>query len=303
MITFPINKIILEGCDLSGKTTLYNEIHKTSQFKWNIDDRSGISMCVYSKLYGRNDFYHRQNLHLEMSNLNNHFVLLYPEIHTIQERFLSRGDEAQDIASLNDLHILFGKEFKKYCMLPNFHTFQTGESSEQAREITRRLRSLEQITPENIGNYVKEFVKFQPRKESTTTTFHFYDDGNFKLAREDILSTPGEEEYYRSIRKKFLSKIKNEIKGNNQYNRKETPASRRFVFAGEECISFIQAVFRDDLLDIHTVFRSSDTENKTPTDIQLIHLLGKDVYNILGLKPGQHKVRFRFNINSAHVLN
>jgi deoxyadenosine/deoxycytidine kinase len=303
LITFPVNKIVLEGCDLSGKTTLYNEIHKRSGFRWNMDDRSGVSMCVYANLYNRDDFYHRNNLHLEMSNLNNQFVLLYPDIHTIHERFLSRGDEAQDISSLSDLHVLFGKELERYCMLPNFHIFQTGKPEEQAQEVVRRCRRLENISIDTIGNYVREFAKFQPNRESTTVQFHFYDDGTFDTVNEAILSTPGEEEYYQKIRQNFLQKIENELKGNNHYGRKEAPESRRFVFAGEECISFIQAVFRDDLLDVHAVFRSSDTEHKTGTDVQLIHMLGRDVFRILNLDPAQHKARFRFNVNSAHVLS
>ena len=302
MITFPVNKIALEGADLSGKTTLYNEIHKKSGFKWNIDDRSGLSMCVYSELYNRDDFYIRKNLELEMSNLNNQFLLLYPDLHVIQERFLSRGDEIQDIDSLHDLYVLFGKELEKYCMLPNFHVFQSGTSKEQSEEIVTRLRRLENISVENIGNYVHEFVKFQPRKESNTLQFHFYDDGKFEEVNDNIEFTPGEEAYYAKIRGKLLGKIEDELRGWNKYRRKETPSSRRFVFAGDECISFIQVIVRDDLMDVHAVFRSSDTTRKTATDIQLIHYLGREAFRMLKLNPGTHKVRFRFNINSAHIV-
>ena len=71
MIKFPISKIVLEGCDLSGKTSLYNSIHKGSGFRWNIEDRSTLSMCIYANQYGRDDYYHRKNLALELSNLNN----------------------------------------------------------------------------------------------------------------------------------------------------------------------------------------------------------------------------------------
>ena len=40
----PINQIILEGPDLSGKTTLYNSIHKLTGNKWNIQDRRNASL-------------------------------------------------------------------------------------------------------------------------------------------------------------------------------------------------------------------------------------------------------------------
>ena len=55
-------------------------------------------------------------------------------------------------------------------------------------------------------------------------------------------------------------------------------------------------------MDVHAVFRSSDTERKTATDIQLIHYLGREAFKLLRLNPDEYKVRFRFNINSAHVL-
>jgi len=302
LITFPVNKIALEGTDLSGKTTLYNEIHKKSGFRWNMDDRSGLSMCVYSSLYNRDDFYARKNLEFEMSNLNNQFLLLYPALNVLQDRFLSRGDEIQDINSLHELYVLFGKEFEKYCMLPNFHVFQTGSAKDQAREIVRRLRQMENMTAENIGNYVHEFVKFQPGKESNTVQFQFYDDGTFSTASEAIMNTRGEEEYYSSIKQAFLQKIQDEIEGRNHYSRKETIESRRFVYAGEECISFIQAIVRNDLLDVHAVFRSSDTGNKTGTDIQFVHYLGREAARMLRLNSRDYRARFRFNINSAHIV-
>ena len=302
MITFPINKIVCEGTDLSGKSTLYNEIHKRSKYKWNIDDRSGLSMCVYSKLYGRDDFYHRNNLHLEMSNLNNQFVLLYPGMDDLQDRFLDRGDEIQDLDSLHDLYVLFGKEFERYYLCPNFHIFQSGSSSDQAKELISRFRRLENISVKNIGKYVRDFAKAQISNESTTVQFHFYDDGTFEDVDDNIEFTPGEETYYAGIRGKFLGKIENELQGINRYERKETIESRRFIFSGDECISFIQAIVRDGLLDMHAVFRSSDAVHKTTSDIQLIHYLGREVFRMLRLNPDEYRARFRFNINSAHII-
>ncbi len=100
----------------------------------------------------------------------------------------------------------------------------------------------------------------------------------------------------------MLGKIKKERAGINQYDRQEPVTSRRFVFSGDECISFIQVLVRDGLMDVHAVFRSSDTERKTFTDVQFVHYLGREVFRLLRLNPDQHRVRFRFNINSAHVL-
>ena len=47
--------INIEGSDCSGKTTLFNQLHRETNFKYNIQDRSCMSMYVYSKLYERDD--------------------------------------------------------------------------------------------------------------------------------------------------------------------------------------------------------------------------------------------------------
>jgi hypothetical protein len=52
---FELSDITLEGPDLAGKTTLYNKLHKETNFKWNIQDRAEISMAIYSEMYGRDD--------------------------------------------------------------------------------------------------------------------------------------------------------------------------------------------------------------------------------------------------------
>ena len=302
MIKFPISKIVLEGCDLSGKTSLYNSIHKRSGFRWNIDDRSSLSMCIYANQYDRDDYYLRKNLALELSNLNNHLVLLHPDLNIIHNRYLDRGDEFQDVDSLIDLHGRFSKEFEKICMLPNVHAFTSGTLVEQTERLLSNFSDWEARTPEQIGRLSYEFAKFSPNRECTTMQFHFYDDGTFEGVNDNIEFTPGEEVYYARIRGKLIGKIEDELRGRNPYRRKETDQSRRFLYSGDDCISFIQVLVRDGLMDVHAVFRSSDTERKTATDIQLIHYLGREAFRLLRLNPDEYKVRFRFNINSAHVL-
>ena len=53
---FPTQQLVLEGPDLSGKTTLYNMLHKATGYRWNIQDRSSLSMVVFAKLYNREAF-------------------------------------------------------------------------------------------------------------------------------------------------------------------------------------------------------------------------------------------------------
>ena len=73
---FITNQLILEGPDLSGKTTLYYDIHKATGYKWNIQDRSALSMLIHAKYYGRDTFNHVEQLKRELYNLNNPILFL-----------------------------------------------------------------------------------------------------------------------------------------------------------------------------------------------------------------------------------
>ena len=63
---FPINQLILEGPDLAGKTSFYERIHKISGYRWNIQDRSALSMLIYAKLYNRDTFIEVERLNKEI---------------------------------------------------------------------------------------------------------------------------------------------------------------------------------------------------------------------------------------------
>ena len=99
--------VVIEGPDLAGKTTLYEEIHKMSGYKWNIQDRSTLSMLVYARLYNRDVSKWRRKLWREVSNLNNRLILLRPSWSTLVRRYHDRGDEIQDLVSLRKVHDIF----------------------------------------------------------------------------------------------------------------------------------------------------------------------------------------------------
>ena len=69
--SFPTNYLILEGPDLAGKTTFYQMLHKKSGFRWNVQDRSALSMLICAKLYNRGTFPEIERLNAEIKNLNN----------------------------------------------------------------------------------------------------------------------------------------------------------------------------------------------------------------------------------------
>ena len=102
-----IKRVICEGCDCSGKSTLYRNLHKETGFKYNIQDRSALSMLCYARLYGRDETEHRRNLLEELCDANHYFVILMPPLETLLGRLRSRGDEFQNVASLTRLQAIF----------------------------------------------------------------------------------------------------------------------------------------------------------------------------------------------------
>jgi hypothetical protein len=93
MLTFPTQNLFIEGSDCAGKTTLIRKIHDITGYRRHIHDRSQISRKIFADLYQRNLDNLESDFHLEISNLNNRFVFLYPDFETVKDRFLKRGDE------------------------------------------------------------------------------------------------------------------------------------------------------------------------------------------------------------------
>ena len=74
-----LDTVTIEGPDLAGKTTLYTMLHAKSGYKWNIQDRSVLSMLCYSIFYNRDDVeVWRARLDDAVNNLNNRIVVLSP---------------------------------------------------------------------------------------------------------------------------------------------------------------------------------------------------------------------------------
>jgi len=303
MIRFPSTTVILEGPDLSGKTSLYNKIHKLTKFRWNIQDRSSLSMMVYADLYGRDQFRHRENHQKEMYDLNNRMIFLLPSFSEIEKRFNLRGDELQDLTSLRRVYELFYGRFTRLMYQPNVCCLIDGEVDENAKKVVSYLDKLEMLSLSDISRFIQRFADSCPRNEATPITFTFYDDGTFSEIDESVLETQGEKEYYREIITRFLEKIRDERSGKNEYNLIQNLSSRRFVYADDSCISFIQGVYRDNILDMHFVLRSTDVKNKLKTDLKFLYYLTKCVYDEFQLSQENDVVRMRFNLNSAHILD
>lgn len=297
MIKNPIDNLIIEGPDLSGKTTLYQSIHKQTGYRWNIQDRSALSMLVHAKLYNRDTFHHIESLKRELNNLNNFMIILMPDWSVLTKRFAKRGDDIQNLTSLKLIYDLFSEAVDEFSDYPNVIIVKSEVTNQIMKKIVSQLLKFES----------DEFTVFQKmcvrrcglKSEVVGPRFTFYDHGNFEDVNYDDILYEKEIDYYRSIKKSVMKKIDDEFAGKNEYNRKETVDSRRFIYSSDTCISLIHFLVRGGFLDIKVFIRSSNCKDTLHYDLNFVKYLGMSVYRHLGLK--NHKCRFTVSINSCHI--
>ena len=300
MLTFPTSTLFIEGPDCSGKTSLIKQIHKDTAYAWHIMDRSQFSRKVFCDLYGRNINMSENELHLEMSNLNNRYIFLMPSFNIIKKRFDKRGDDIHDVDSLNDVHRVYGKAVERIRGFPNVCIFYGAES---VKKLSGRACAITQLNETSqlreISDQVFNFVRVAGG-ESYPLQFTLYDDGKFEEADAAILDHVSEGDYYNKIFYSLHSKIENEMDGKNEYSRKEDITSRRFVYSDNTCISFIQIAVRDRLMDFNAVIRSTDVKNIFPSDLKFLYYLASTCYD--RFRKCSDRIRMRFHLNSAHII-
>tara|TARA_E500000331_G_scaffold307849_1_gene312999 strand:- start:1977 stop:2882 length:906 start_codon:yes stop_codon:yes gene_type:complete len=300
MLTFPTKNLFVEGPDCSGKTTLVKSIHERTGYRWHIHDRSQISRFIFANMYSRNIPNIKSDLDLEMSNLNNRFIFLLPDPDVIIKRFKSRGDEIHDIDSIMDVWSRFAEASDTFYRYPNVIGIGESESEKIVDRSVMLLHMMERPQLLEISNTVKSFVKNTKSKESYPLQFTLFDDGKFEEASSDSMDYDSESEYYEEIYEKFHNKIKRELSGKNEYSRKESISSRRFVYTDDRCISFIQCAIREGMMDFNFVLRSSDVENTFEHDLKFLYYLASTCYDLFS--NSCNSIRMRFNLNSAHFV-
>lgn len=297
---FPINQVILEGPDLSGKSTFYNELHRISGYRWNIQDRSALSMLVHAKFYNRNIFVEVERFNKELKDLNNVYVILLPPWDEIGKRFNERGDEIQNLSSLRKIYDLFTEASKELELFPNVIVVRGKDTKSWAEQTVKTLISLEMTPINELYDHVFKFARASKNYDANHINLTYYDDGKFKHADSSVLNYEPEKKYYNLIKNNILKKVRNELRGINEYSREEDITSRRFIYTDNSCISLMHFTFRNDILDCHFVLRSSNTKDTLKYDLQFLYLISKMVKEVLKIEP--LACRFRVNFNSAHII-
>lgn len=296
---FRTEKLILEGPDLTGKTSLYESLHKLTNFRWNIQDRSALSMVCYARQYERFEKDLRRDLYKELTNLNNRFVILMPPIKVLLDRLDNRGDEVQNENSLVDLYDIFSKEVEKICGLPNVLVLRDVMSKEETTiTVAKWLEGIDACTSSLVGDHIKQFVESAPGDEHVLNL-----EVSGKIQRDydvSIMKNPLEGNYYKKIERDFENIIEKEMDGINEYNIPQGMSSRRFYYSSDSCISSLHFKPRKELLEFICTFRSTNAQKNGKIDFQfleyLVHRMSEDYF----LNCSNYRINL--SMNSAHLV-
>jgi hypothetical protein len=295
----PIRYIVLEGPDCCGKTTLYSAIHRTTKFKYNVHDRSFLSMLCYARLYGRDATDHRESLHAELCDANNFLVVLMLPRDVLLQRLKDRGDEFQDASSLMRLYDIFEEEVEKLIDLPNVLVLRDVET---AQDMASRVAMELQIYSAQIpGGFGKDIYRW--------TNLTSFDEVSFRVTFEvpvdhsdaSVYDDPHEGDYYSEIRHKCEEVIRKEISGENPYGIIQGLDSRRFYYSSDTCISSIHFMPRAGSVKVICTLRSTDAVKNGSIDLRFLASLSSEIPKKFGWPAD--KTVLTVNFNSLHIRN
>lgn len=302
MILLPTDRLIVEGPDCVGKSSLIREIHKQTGWIWNIHDRSSLSMLLYGEHYSRNTAQLRVNFWKELTDLNNFIVVLLPAWKVVENRFQARGDEFQDVDSLKALHEKFSN-MSWMKTLPNVLFLEHDVSiQENAARVIDKVKSRENSHIYDLADDVASFVEGVPKKspflpgEASLRMQFSSSTGNM-----NAFNAEGEAVYYSTLRSDLFAKIAAELSGYNQYQEAQTDTSRRFILNNKECISLIHVLFRGGRMKMHCALRSTHVKRNVHKDLFFLEALALDIRQSFSAFSSYDVCDFDVQMHCAHI--
>ena len=290
--------INIEGPDCSGKTTLYRQLHKKTNFKYNIQDRSCMSMYVYSKMYDREDSSIWFDKILDdLRRLDTLYIVLLPTKSVILDRLRERGDDFQDETSILEVRDYF-RNFAKmgFGSFPNVLVLEEDNLEENVNKTISFIESLNSMPGQEL---IKSLVFNSGRNELVDVQCK-------EVVNRDkldctVLDFPEEKTYYEKIEYDFFNKIFREFSGLNSRGQPQKHDSRRFVYTDESCISMIHVLLRQNKLNVVATLRSSNVTKTLWADYEFLKILSVKTAKEMSL-PNDIQINLTVNIRSAHIV-
>jgi len=289
--------INIEGPDCSGKTTLYNRIHKETNFKYNIQDRSCMSMFVYAKMYNRDTTIWFNKILSDLKRLDTLNIILLPSEEVILERLQERGDEFQDKESILLVRSYFKNLAKVgFGLYPNVIVLESSDLEENVSKSIEFINALNEMPGQEL---IKSLVYNSGRNELVDVQCkELVDRSNLDY---EVLDFPQEKEYYFNITHDLTQKIFKEFRGLNEYKMPQKHDSRRFIYTDDSCISMIHALWRNNKLNVSATLRSSNVSKTLWADYEFLKILSVRVADEMSLSKDVI-IELTVNIRSAHIV-
>ena len=294
-----IKNVFIEGPDCSGKTTVINKIHKHTNYRYHMFDRSRMSQYIFSSMYERGNIHQYSELYLEeKSDLSNLYIVLLPDLEEVLDRFNKRGDEIHDANGIKIVYYNFKRHAGLEVRYPNVIIVKSNDGA-----WVDVLGAIENYEKKKEFNVIKNFVHSELSKECVRLKSSEFGELSKLKKDKECMKFKKEKEYYEKIEKEFIQKFLSEATGDNEYNRKEQINSRRFIFVSDTCISSIHALVRNNTIYFNAYMRSSNVD-QVRHDYSFIKNLVVVFNNLI---QGQYGGSFKFyklnlSFGSAHVI-
>jgi thymidylate kinase len=283
--------ICLEGPDCSGKTTLFNNIHKKTNYKYNIQDRSCLSMYVFSIMYERDSKFWYNKLMSDIKKLDTLYVVMLPPLEEVVKRIKKRGDNIQDENSIVNVWNSFN-EITKKLFTEDFPNVITISGTDKMVSVNNVLDRINYLNKQKGSKLIKNLVIESKINEIVDVSC------TSEVKKEDldysVLAFEEEKSYYENISRNFLSKIKKEL------DKAQSDTGRRFIYSDDSCISMIHLLFRDNKIDFNVIMRSSNVVRTLWADYEFLKILAYKATKELGYK--HVPIILNLNIRSAHII-
>lgn len=289
--------IIIEGPDCAGKSTLFNEIHKKTNYVYNIQDRSCMSMIVYSKMYNRgieSKWYDK--IINELKRLDILYIVLLPSEKTILERYKIRGDEIQDEKSI----IQVRSHYEKLCKYnlgnyPNVLLLEDDSLEENVEKSINFINSLNDIPTDEL---IKSLVINSGNNELIDIRTSEVIDKN--TIDYTIMYHPSRSNYYLNIENEFFNKIFREFTGINDIGFPQKHDSKRFFICNDGNINLIHFLWRKNKLQVSATLTQSNVSKDLWCDYQFLKILSIKSAKEMSL-PKDVDIELNIHIRSAFI--
>ena len=298
-----VDNLTIEGPDLSGKSTLYWDIHRSNDYAFNIHDRAQLTMLVYARRYNRDDQIikrWRRQLKEHLFNLDNRLIVLMPRFRLLEERYDIRGDEIHDIESIGKVYDLYNEELVHFESFPNVLVIRDDDVLNASELSLKWLNDVPTIN--TIHNDVRQMAAAQPNNEASGLSLTLSSSVPFP-PDDAVFDWDLEREHYTDILERVRGNITDELTGVNKYGiAQEQGKTRRFVFVQPECISMIHTIMRDETLTMRVTARSTDVIKFFPSDVRFLGHLFSKVTDLLDVDSIE-RYELKLTMNSAHILS